>query len=165
MKTTRIIQLFIVFILLVSTQLCFAQNPDFAGKWKVDLDKSSTTGDIPKGFIPVALDVKTTDHAFMVTRYLDDGSVSYTESLNFDGTGSEAKLQNAIKKQIAFQWSADHKTFTTDNTYLDADGKLLKTMKEVHRLEDGGKLLHISATVVQDGVTNRLEEYFDKTDR
>lgn len=134
-------------------------KPDFAGNWKINLDKS----DNGEG-APVSMHVKQTGDSLIIERVTKDDQ-SFFERLSFDGKSCVCMTTSKRRKTGTAKWDAGEKLLTETGTLSDPKDldKTAFNFVEKWQLSADGKELTLESTVtLADGRNFTITAVYDK---
>ncbi|MBS1504738.1 MAG: hypothetical protein JST32_21940, partial [Bacteroidetes bacterium] len=138
----------ILVIILFSTVRSFAQTPDFAGKWKINVQKSDFGSIHPFVIFDHGTITQTQDSIYLTVVGADaNGNAIHSAPVKYalNGSPSERLIQDTIKVVGTCEYTADKKAMIKKSSYSSANNphNVLKTIIETWSLSGNGKELSV----------------------
>lgn len=138
----------IIVIILFSAVRSFAQTPDFAGNWKINVQKSDFGSIKPFVIFDHGTIIQTKDSIYLTVVGADaNGNAIHATPVKYalNGSPNQRVEQDTIKVVGTCEYTADKKAMIKRMTYTSANNpqNVLETIVETWSLSGNGKELSV----------------------
>ncbi|MGH2646379.1 MAG: hypothetical protein ACRDE8_02385 [Ginsengibacter sp.] len=146
------------------TNISTISRPDFSGTWLINEGKSEF-GEHPLYIASRQIKVKQNDDDIFIERVNMDDSLSYSETISFDGQASKSITTVKRAKVARIKWDDSFEKFTEEADYsIEGDGnKPAFTSAETWSMSGDGNTLTIFTLFEVPAATYSIKAVYDRT--